>query len=572
MTVCDVRTFIFRKTMKTGLVMCLVFLAPILFGQTGNSQATSGGGTTGMKEQFERKISEFFGVPVSVAEYGLDYSTVHLRGIRIGDSDRPGLPFAEVREISATCNWMSLLGGNIVLENITIASLTGRLTRDPSGSLIWGNIRRPASGSLPVEPANLPFEQLKGNDLEIRLTDQGHKETLIMRVPSATIAKSPSGKGMLIRLEGTLKNDVAGNESATESKASKNGISGVKMSGQIDDLQTLRMTLNLTADPLDLAGMGSLILPANGYTVRGSGQASATITGTLGKLTIAGATTVSAGTIEAPISKTNKSSFAFPFKNLVAPFHYSGDKLTIMGAHAEMFGGVIEGRGDVSPLKIPVSFSIDAKGHGIQAEAFLAQNTSQKQVISGPVNGTFQAEGDVTGLASWNGKGTVSIPEGRYQAPPVITPVLSILNLSEFASGDLRNAGGTFTLHGGIMTTNDFVFPSTIGKADFHGDVGLDTTLKGQLNLVFSQAAVKKSQVLQEMSLNGTSVDIPTKVEGTLLAPSFPGLSSGKLLELGVKREGQKILQGIIQGGKQPAQPPKGKKSLESELKKIFKF
>jgi hypothetical protein len=194
---------------------------------------------------------------------------------------------------------------------------------------------------------------------------------------------------------------------------------------------------------------------------------------------------------------------------------------------------------------------MNLRGNGLKVEQFLSENSSQKKVVTGTANAEFNASGNSSGLKSMQGDGSFKMLNGHYQAPPVVTPVLSMLNLRQFSSGDIESGKGSFKLKNGIMNTNDLLFIAEAGKVYYRGQVGLDTSLSGKMSIIFVQNAVSKSRVLQEISLDGKLAKIPTRVEGTLLNPSFPGLSAQKLLELGLKRKGQKMIQDILlPGGK----------------------
>lgn len=531
---------------RPGLVLagCLALLFTVASPSCGIAQEAGG-----LQQQVERKISEFVGLPVSVREFGLDYSTVRLRGVRIGDAARPTMPAAEIGELSASCDLMSLLGGKLVLQEISLATLTGRLTLDESGALVRGGPANPASGSLPLDLRDLPFGKIRGTALAIGIHDRQRGGTLHLRVPLAAVAKAADGSGLDVELAGAVGWAADGQPAPSADFAAGN------LSGRITGLAAPQVSLGFSLDPLTLSAIGTLLLPPGGYRLSGAGAVAGTLAGPLAKMIIAGQVTVASGAVIAPVSASDATAFTFPWQDLVAPFHFTGKTLTISKARATLFGGRFEADATVHPGRVPAGFEVKAQATGVRAEAFLSQNTTQKQVVAGPVDGTFQATGDATGLASWNGKGSVAMRAGTYLAPPVITPVLSLLNLKEFASGDIQEGRGTFDLRRGIMTTGDLFFQSTIGRADYRGDVGLDTSLKGKLDLVFARPAVERSRVLQELSLDGVSVKVPTRVEGTLLVPSFPGFSPQKLLELGLQRKGQKMLQDVLLGGKKSPAP-----------------
>jgi len=289
-------------------------------------------------------------------------------------------------------------------------------------------------------------------------------------------------------------------------------------------------------------------------------------------LSLTGSASVPRFDFDLPVSSTNRSSYLFPFIDVSSSFSYSGDVFTISSAQAKLFGGSLSGSGKVFPGKHPVQLQVNAKGSDLRAEAFLDSNTTQKQVITGPVGGTFKADGDIETLASWNGTGSLQMQNGRYNTPPVVTPFLSLVNLKEYSSGDISEASATFVIRQGIMTTNDMMFLSSAGRADYRGDVGLDTSLKGNLEIRFAPVAVAKSRVLQQISLDGKTASIPSRVEGTLLAPVFPGFKPEKLLELGLKRQGQKLLIDILNPrSKEPASAEPAPTTKKTEPKDLLK-
>ena len=650
---------------------CFILLLFLLYNTTSTASAQE---APGLKEQFEKKISQLVGVPVSVAKYGLNYDTITLRGIKIGNPARPELPSANIKQLSASCDFMSLLVGKLVLKEVTIASLSGRLTLDSSGNLVLGKIPLPASSTLPADSTDLPFLNIRGSDLEFKITDKRTDQTLVLQIPSVSVSRPATASEMLVDLKGiiarvpflaniraealsplkasgsvavgpapaealltVLKTLVPGRINAVQvnggkAEASLNFSTAPGKAASFDFKSQFSEIKSISAPPSQAVDnvSGNMTFTgtfANGILngtflltklkgSPGAGQMPISIERCTGKVsglgtktgkvsfaetmaTIMGTDVHASGSIETgkngylalearvpsynaviPVSAADKSSYTFPFKNLVGSFRYAGNTLTIKKASAGLFGGTLEGTGTILPGNTPISFNVNAKGKGVQTEAFLAQNTSQKQVISGPISATFQMAGNASGLATWNGKGSLLMQNGKYQAPPVITPFLSLVNLKEFAAGDLKEASGTFALNGGILTTNDFTCLSSAGTADYRGNVGLDTSLKGNLSLHFSQAAVQQSQVLQQISLDGKTVSIPTRVEGTLQNPSFPGFSTNKLLELGLKRKGQKMLQDILlPGSKKPAgtesapdqQKKDSGKELIENLQNIFK-
>lgn len=602
----------------------------------------------GIKEQFEQKISELVGVPVAVKDYKLSYATVILTGVRIGQTAQSELPSAEIKELSATCDMMSLLGGNLVMKEIKIKSMKAAITLDSAGKPILGTVKSPAATAPELSIENLPFDKISVSKFELRIASKKSGKTVLMQMPSATVARSESGSQLSIDFAGSLslyganKADAAAelpfkadmklqtlkplqvSGLATIKSASVEtlvAVIGALVPGHIDGLSLAggqtgaELKFSGAADKqvqfsfnAELKNIDSIVYNASpeikkvsaqlvmtGKMADGSVSADVAISNAAltiparkidmnnvsiklqvknvaKNLSLTGSASVPRFDFDLPVSSTNRSSYLFPFIDVSTSFNYSDNVFTINSAQAKLFGGSLSGSGKVFPGKHPVQLQVNAKGSDLRAEAFLDSNTTQKQVITGPVGGTFKADGDIETLASWNGTGSLQMQNGRYNTPPVVTPFLSLVNLKEYSSGDISEASATFVIRQGIMTTNDMMFLSSAGRADYRGDVGLDTSLKGNLEIRFAPVAVAKSRVLQQISLDGKTASIPSRVEGTLLAPVFPGFKPEKLLELGLKRQGQKLLIDILNPrSKEPASAEPAPTTKKTEPKDLLK-
>ncbi len=603
---------------------------------------------SGIKEQFEQKISELLGVPVAVEDYKLSYATVILSGVKVGAGAQSELPSAEIKELSATCDMMSLFGGNLVMKEIRVRSMKASITLDTTGKPVLGNVPGSASAASELRIENLPFDKLSISKLELRIAAKKSGKTVLMQLPAATVARSESGSQLDIDFAGSLS--LAGaNKTDTTAELPFNAeikiqalkplqtsgaaaikpasvetliaVIGALAPGHIDSLRlaggqtSAELKFSGAADkPLqfsfnaDLKNIDSLVYNASPEIKKISAQlamtgkmADGSISADIGisdaaltipsrkidmnkvtiklqaksapkKLSLTGSASVPRFDFDLPVSSTNRSSYLFPFIDVSTSFSYSDNVFTINSAQAKLFDGSLSGSGKVFAGKTPVQLQVSAKGSGLRAESFLDSNTTQKQVITGPVGGTFKADGDIETLASWNGTGSLQMQNGRYNTPPVVTPFLSLVNLKEYSSGDISEASATFVIKQGIMTTNDMIFLSSAGRADYRGDVGLDTSLKGNLEIRFAPVAVAKSRVLQQISLDGKTASIPSRVEGTLLAPVFPGFKPEKLLELGLKRQGQKLLQDILNpGSKDPASAEPAPATKKTDPKDLLK-
>lgn len=586
-----------------------------------------------LKKQFETKVSEWIGVPVHVQDYRLEYATIHLSGVQIGDQKQSELPHGLIEKLSVSCDLMSLLGGKLILNDISLGTMTITLTRNQDGTFFPDNPSKTSSNGSDQSFADLPFLNLTGSSIVVRIVDKtGSRfvnttvQTLKLKrrkdsdnlsiefsafCETGNIARETDASArleLMLALSGklnkpdadgtvTIKNLKIHNQLLKQSVALDQGTikilgrslkiddmsgswgnSHLKLAGEVKNFDDFSFFFSYQVDPIMLEEFSQAFVSRNGITFSGKGTTSGTVSGSRKGFNLLGSLKWPAFRIEAPVADGSNNKYVFPFKNVSSNYSYNGRQMNLENASAEIFSGEITGSGKFFYRASMMNFAMDLAGSGLKTEQFLGENSSQKNTVSGPVDAIFKAAGDSSGLSSMNGSGSLNMRNGRYQAPPVVTPLLSMMNLGEFSSGEIRSGQGTFDLKSGILHTSDLLFVASAGKVYYQGQVGLDTSLKGKLNIIFTEESVEKSRVLQQISLDGKTAGIPSNVAGTLLSPSFPGFSTEKLLELGLKRTGQKILIDILSPGKkEPANSPakqkeKSPQKIINDLKKIFKF
>ena len=563
--------------------------------------------TNGPKEQFEAKLSDLLGVKVTAEDYKLEYATIHLTNILISDKT-DGKTFASIQKISATTDFMSLLGGHLIMKDINIDKAQINLSAHQFRSL---KKYKPSADQAQEEKRkinDLPFLKLSGKNIKINIKDK-ESDSLISAIIkqaeflrkknsdmlNAGFAGSISAQSLSKPVKKQFNGQLSGNAEISgyinepqfsgsadliELKVEKElfkqplslpkasfsfnndeiktrdlkiswGNSKIRIENGLMNLTNNELNINYSIKPLAFGEISTAFISKNGLTISGIGTSEGNITGSNKNIKINGNLSIPECNINAPLENSKQQNvYTFPFKKVAASYSYNGKTILINNAGARIFGGRLKGKGKIFPRTSPVNFSMNLNGTGLKVEQFLSENSSQKKVVTGTANAEFNANGNSSGLKSMQGNGSFKMLNGHYQAPPVVTPVLSMLNLRQFSSGDIESGKGSFKLKNGIMNTNDLLFIAKAGKVYYRGQVGLDTSLSGKMSIIFDHSAVSRSRVLQEISLDGNIAKIPTRVEGTLLSPSFPGLSAEKLLELGLKRKGQKMIQDILLPGR----------------------
>jgi len=156
-----------------------------------------------LKIQFEQRLSELLGLSVTVSEIRLSFPGVILKGISIGNSSNPSMPFVFMDEVSGTPDYTELLSGKVVFENLSMASATLSLVRNSSGELVLPGAFG-VSQSVPGKSAQFPLRSLNVANLNICLEDNVSGKSFVLQVARGEISKEQVGNKIVVKMDGAL--------------------------------------------------------------------------------------------------------------------------------------------------------------------------------------------------------------------------------------------------------------------------------------------------------------------------------------------------------------------------------
>ncbi|RCK80838.1 MAG: hypothetical protein OZSIB_2726 [Candidatus Ozemobacter sibiricus] len=482
---------------------------------------------------------------LSGAEFHLEERRVHLTGLQ--GTARGSLQRLHLDKIAAT-----LAGARIQLEgtldNLLKPVISGKAT---IAGLDLAEVRAFLAHNFPTFPADLGFDGRVNLDLKL----SGPADTPRLdgtAILAGVNLQHPAMMRPLVRITGPVGFDNTGLR--TEGLRADWGSSSLLLKGKIDSWASFGLDFHYEIKPLDLTDLGQFFLSGTSYGLTGSGAAQGRLTGPIARFVLAGTANVPAGMIEAATTK-GAAGFKFPFTDLTAPFTFTDKVLDVKNAQLKMFDGGLQASGKVWVGEEAIRFAFDTKGAGLRAESFLALNSRFKNVLTGPVDLTFNAQGNSTGLSSLDGGWSVGMKSGSYQAPPVAAQIFNALNAPQLASGAISNVGGHFVFKAGQMHSDDLLFKSPVGQLTYKGTVGLDTSLNGTANLSLPRSVCQGSPILAQLVGNRPTLELPVGVRGTLVSPAID-LALDRLLKKAVeeqaKAKAQDLLLNALGGGKGP--------------------
>ncbi len=319
------------------------------------------------------------------------------------------------------------------------------------------------------------------------------------------------------------------------------GTTAAAITGSVRDLSRFDCALDYKLDPLDAGDAAGFFLTGTGYTFTGKGTGQGKVLGPVSAIRVEGQATLPSAEFKAPVDQAAKSHFRFPLTGVSAAMKFHAGVLTVPSLKAQLFGGPITGSGKVDTNPQPLQFSFDVKGDQVRLEQMMAVNTKYPNAAKGGANLALACSGNTTGLASMQGSGSFSLPDGEYHSPPVLVDILSTLQLQKFANGRLTNSGGPFLVENGNIKVQNLVLTSPEGKLTYTGLLGLDTSLSGDAEFWVNAATAKTSPVLARAA-GPDGVTVPVRVRGSVTSPQLD-VKLDKLLQKAAENQVQNLLE-----------------------------
>lgn len=350
------------------------------------------------------------------------------------------------------------------------------------------------------------------------------------------------------------------------------GASKVNVSGSLKDWAKLITDFKFDVAPLNLTDAAGFFLEGSGYEVLGMGVGSGTVKGAIENIKVDCLANVDLGSVTAVITEGGEKML-FPYQKLTAKVIYYENILDISSASLKLFDGDISAQGKVYIASEPIRYDFKANMNQVQTQGFLKVNADKKyeNTLVGGLNGKADITGDVTGLASINGKANLAMPQGAYDSPYIIKKIAEKIKDPTLASGTIENLSGDYTISNGKISSNNTMGNSKDSTVIYRGFIGLDSSLDGSFDFELGKETCSKSSYLRELLGDNEFVKIPCKVEGTLASPRID-LPIDDLLKQKAKREVDKVLEkNNLSADKIKQEASKAVSKIGRSLKKIFK-
>jgi type II secretion system protein N len=252
----------------------------------------------------------------------------------------------------------------------------------------------------------------------------------------------------------------------------------------------------------------------------------------------------------------------FFLEDLRSPLRYEPDVLELSKISARAGGGEINGYFAMQPEAEDSPLTTNVKFRDVQADQIIGNAGGPKGVVQGKLEGNFQASGKTADPEALEGKGEISLRDGRVQQYSLLVLLGEILQIEELRELHLEQAEARYHVSPGLVTIDELILRSPNIRLTASGSV----TFNGKLKLD-SQLAINdkiRGQLFKAIRLNFQPINEPGysaidfQVGGTIDRPST------NLMDRLVGRDLSSMINSFFGGGKKERGKKKKKQAQEA--------
>jgi uncharacterized protein involved in outer membrane biogenesis len=484
-----------RKLLFGGVVVLTLFVAAgLLVRRLVDPQVVAAA--------IERQGAAWLGHPVKVGGVNWAFS---LRPRLVLHNVQIGVPAAIVIDrLELTASLLGLLSNRVERAGITIAGSRIMLPL-PAGLGASGGAGSHESPGVEGETAPLTIASID-------------------RVSLSDIELAAGDKRLRLDVESSLDGDRL----VVSSFRLKSAQTSMEGSGEFSSLKARRGTFSVGADPLDLDELLAVASAVSGGRPAPKDA----------QTQVAGQPTPMDVRLELKAKRGRLLGIDFTSLTAVLAIGAGGIALDPFGVR--VFDGTVDGRVRVDTTTQPPRASMSAQAASLDV-ARLAAMAGQAGVLTGRLRGQIELHANAGApeevFRTVQGSASAVIVDGTAPGLDLVGPVvLAFGRPGSSAPAAHSNAfsrlGGTFTLAGGVLSSNDLAMTSRDLDLRGHGTlrvVGAAVDIKADL-LLSEALSAQAGRDLQRYAKEGSRVVLPVVIGGTLASPSV-AIDTGAALQ-----------------------------------------
>ncbi len=252
----------------------------------------------------------------------------------------------------------------------------------------------------------------------------------------------------------------------------------------------------------------------------------------------------------------------FFLEQLRSPLRYEPDVLELSKISARTGNGEINGYFAMQPEAEDSPFTTSVKFSNVLADQIVTDAGGPKGMVSGKLEGNFQASGKTVESDALVGNGEIFLRDGRVQQYSLLVLLGELLQIEELRELHLEQAEARYHVNPGLVTIDELILRSPNIRLSASGTVGFDGKLKLDSQLAINDRI--RRQLFKAIRQNFQPINEPGysaldfQVGGTIERPST------NLVDRLVGRDLSSMINSLF--GAKRDRPKKKKKQIEEAM------
>ena len=252
----------------------------------------------------------------------------------------------------------------------------------------------------------------------------------------------------------------------------------------------------------------------------------------------------------------------FFLEQLRSPLRYEPDVLELSKISARTGNGEINGYFAMQPEAEDSPFTTSVKFSNVLADQIVTDAGGPKGMVSGKLEGNFQASGKTVESDALVGNGEIFLRDGRVQQYSLLVLLGELLQIEELRELHLEQAEARYHVNPGLVTIDELILRSPNIRLSASGTVGFDGKLKLDSQLAINERI--RRQLFKTIRQNFQPINEPGysaldfQVGGTIERPST------NLVDRLVGRDLSSMINSLF--GAKRDRPKKKKKQIEEAM------
>jgi type II secretion system protein N len=177
----------------------------------------------------------------------------------------------------------------------------------------------------------------------------------------------------------------------------------------------------------------------------------------------------------------------FFLQRMRSVLRYDPGELDLSQISAQIGGGDLAGHFTMQPQMENSPFDLAVRFRQVQADQVITEAGGERGMVTGNLEGNFQAKGRLADPNALNGTGDIALHDGQLRQYSLLVALGQVLQIEELKQLHFEQAEGKYRIESGIVTVDQLILRSPNIRLSAKGTIGLDGKLRLDSKLAINE-------------------------------------------------------------------------------------